>query len=55
VVLAKGPLGPDRLAEWTDRLDPLFRGLEAATREDALRVIWESDDYALLEVRAAPP
>jgi hypothetical protein len=55
VVLAKGPLGPDRLAEWTDRLDPLFRSLEAATRQDALRVIWESDDYALLEVRATRP
>jgi hypothetical protein len=55
IVLAKGPLGPDRLAEWTDRLDPLFRGIEAATRLDTLRVIWESDDYALLEVRAAAP
>lgn len=51
VVMTKGPTGPDRLAAWDERLDPLFRSFEQCSREGRMRVIWESEHYLLLEVR----
>jgi hypothetical protein len=51
VVLTKGPRGPDWLPSRQERLDPLLQSIQACSQRDELRVIWESDDYFLLEVR----
>jgi len=48
LVLSKSPTGPDRAPEWFDRLVSLLRGLHACLDRGDLRIIWESDEYAVL-------
>jgi hypothetical protein len=54
LAMTKGPSGPDWLPQWQVRLEPLLRSIEACSREDRLRVVWESEHYYLLEVSRPP-
>jgi hypothetical protein len=51
LVMATSPLGPDWAPAWWDRLQPVFRGIQLALNERRLHIVWQSDDYVVMEVR----
>jgi hypothetical protein len=50
VVMADRPAGPDRADAWHDRLAPFLAGLQTCIEQGKLRVVWQSERYALLTV-----
>jgi hypothetical protein len=51
VVISRFADGPDRLADWINRVEPLDAALIECQKTGRLHLIWESDRYLLLEVR----
>jgi hypothetical protein len=51
IVLSKSSTGPDRAAEWWERLEPWLRSLNECARQGKLQVVWESDEYFIFAVR----
>ena len=50
VVMANSPIGPDRATEWYDEWDPLFKAIDDAVQQGLLKVLWISEEHAVLEV-----
>ena len=50
VVFATKPLGPDRSSQWWNRGAPIFASIEKGTHLGYLKVLWTTDNYAILEV-----
>ena len=54
LLLARIPIGPDRDAEWFERMAPLLAAIELAIRSGDLVPVWESESHVLLERRRGP-
>jgi hypothetical protein len=52
VVMTKVPAGPDQVPGWIDRLEPFLRGFGQCVQSGELHVVWQSERYVILEVRA---
>lgn len=51
LLLARMPIGPDRDAEWFERMTPLLAAIERRIRSGDLVSLWESESHVLLERR----
>ena len=54
VAMTKQLAGPDKAANWFDRFDHFDSVIEQCVATGRLQIIWASDRYFLLEVRAPP-
>lgn len=51
LLLARMPIGPDRDAEWFERMTPVLTAIESGIRRGDLVAVWESESHVLLERR----
>lgn len=54
LLLARMPIGPDRDAEWFERMTPVLAAIESGIRRGDLVSVWESESHVLLEWRPRP-
>ena len=55
VVFATKPLGPDRSSQWWNRGESIFASIEKGTQLGYFKVLWNTNNYAFLEVMTKRP